>query len=148
METLGYGTHLIVNGFHAASEQLSDAMQLEHFVTQLVHRIEPEAKVTLESYISVAPPAGISTVALMAESYITLHTYSDSGLVSLRLFSRHGLNIQEPVTLLRDALGLARFESHLSNHGYTVSKNPEQRKKTVLGQRQYTLLHLRKNVPF
>jgi S-adenosylmethionine decarboxylase len=148
METLGYGTHLIVNGFHATSEKLTDVAHLEHFVTQLARSIEPKAKLTLESYTSDAPPTGISTVALMAESYITLHTYSDSALVSLRLFSRHGFNIQEPVTLLRDALGLARFESHLSNHGHTVSKNAAQRQKTVLGERQYTLLHLRKNVPF
>jgi S-adenosylmethionine/arginine decarboxylase-like enzyme len=147
METLGYGTHLIINGFHVASHQLDDPAQLERLVTHLAQHLEPGAQVKPETYSSDAP-RGSSTVALLAESYVTLHTYSELGLLSLRLFSRHGLNTQEPVTLLRETLGLSRFESHLSNHGHTVSKDAAQRQKTVLGERQYTLLHLSKNVPF
>lgn len=145
METLGYGTYLIINGFHLSAERLSDTAQLRELARELAQQLEPTTPAALETY---SDDQGTSLVALMSEAYLTLHSYPANQCLSLRLFSRHGLDLQQPITLLCHKLGLRRYESHLSNHGRTISKDAAQRRRTVLGERLYTLLHLRKNVVF
>lgn len=148
MESLGYGTHLIIDGFKGQAAYLGERAQAERLLQDIAALLEPRnAKppaVLLES--CGAPTPGLSAALLQAEAYVTLHTFTEMQAASLTVFSRHGSDLGSLTERLEAFYGLRRFESHLKNHARTMVKDLERRRRTLLGDRQYAALRLQDQV--
>ena len=147
METLGYGTHLILDGFNADVNSLEEAV-ITDFLKGLAGLLEPGKNVTPEIRPVEDLPAGFSAALLLPESHATLHTFTEARVLSLQVFSRHGLELTDLNKRLGRTFGVRRFESHISNHSKTMSKDPERRARTLLGDRSYASLRLTEGLPF
>ena len=147
METLGYGTHLILDGFNADAKSLEEAV-ITDFLKGLAELLEPGKQVTPEVRPVEDLPSGFSAALLLPESHATLHTFNEARVLSLQVFSRHGLELSDLNRRLGSAFGVRRFESHISNHSKTMSKDPERRARTLLGDRSYAGLRLTEGLPF
>lgn len=146
METLGYGTHLLLDGFKADERALADEAAVRAAVLALAQALEPRhAPDVLLEHLD-GPLGGHSAAALLAESHLTLHTFPAAQRLSASVFSRHGLDVKALSELLSRHCGARRFESHLKNHGRTMAKGLERRRRTLLGDRQYAALRLQDQV--
>ncbi len=142
METLGYGSHLILDGFKADAGALLDEAKLRTLLEALAEALEPRMtpKVLLERLDG--PQGGWSGAVLQAESHVTLHTFPELQAVTLSVFSRRGLDVRRLSEALEAHLGIRRFESHLKNHSRTLAKDPARQRRTLLGDRQYAAVRL------
>ena len=149
METLGYGSHLILDGFRAerGAEQpkpaspLADEARLRSLLRTLALGLEPklEPEVWLERQNEGEP--GYSGAVWQAESHLAVHSFERLGALTLSVFSRRGLDPRAFERAL-EPFGLRRFESHLKNHAKTMARESAQRRRTLLGDRRYAALRL------
>ena len=142
METLGYGTHLIIDGFAADAATLGDTAGLEAFLLEQATRLEPGKRAAPEVHTVEVMPTGLSAALLLPESHLSLHTFIESRILTLSVFSRHGLALGSLTDSLVEAFGVRRFESHLSNHSRTMSKEDARRTRTLHGERSYAAVRL------
>ncbi|MGL4609006.1 MAG: S-adenosylmethionine decarboxylase [Trueperaceae bacterium] len=135
METLGYGTQLIIDGFSAESN-LSNTTTIEACLRAVAGLLEstPGNVLTLET------PTGNSAALRLAESHIALHTFNDTKSLCLRIFSRHDLRPGDMTDLLEQHFGVRRVESYLSNHAKTMPTDTDAQQRTLLGDRTYCAL--------
>jgi S-adenosylmethionine/arginine decarboxylase-like enzyme len=140
VETLGYGAHLIIDGFLAEPAHLADAGRAETLLRDLAGLLEPKGKPLLTFH---PDDGGLSGAALLAEAHLSIHTFADLGALTLSVFSRRGLDPKVVTERLEAHYGLRRFESHLKNHGRTMAKDEEQRRRTLRGDRQYARARLK-----
>jgi len=75
------GVHLIVD-LHGA-ERLDD---LDHIETTLRHCVEAAGATLLHIHLHHFQPSGVSGVAVLAESHISIHTWPDAGYAALDVF--------------------------------------------------------------
>ena len=141
-ETLGYGTHLIIDGFSADEPPLSSEDAVTAFLLETVDLLEPGKKVQPAVYPVADLPSGVSAALRLAESHAALHTFDEACTLSLWVFTRHGLELGGLTKRLTATFGVRRFESHLGNHSKTMPADPEQRKRSLLGDRSYTATRL------
>ena len=142
METLGYGTHMIIDGFNAETATLDDTTVLKAFLLDQATRLEPGKRAVSEVHTVEVLPTGLSAALLLPESHLSLHTFTKSRTLTLSVFSRHGLNLSDLTDSLAATFGVRRFESHLSNHSRTMSKEPAHRTRTLHGERSYAATRL------
>ena len=146
METLGYGTHLIIDGLNvAAASFTSDTV--EAFLAELAGELEPASVVKPEIHPVADMPSGFSAVLVLPEAHASVHLFEEARALSLHVFSRHGLEVSTVTSKLKDRFGARRFESHLSNYSKTVAKDPERRLTTLLGDRAYAAARLLETSP-
>jgi S-adenosylmethionine decarboxylase len=136
MESLGYGTHLILDGFNADGERLQDTKVVKACLNEVGVLLEP----TTADSLSVSESSGISAVLRLSESHLALHTYTSS--LSLQIFSRHDVRLSEVSDLLSKHFAVRRVESFLSSHAKTMPQDSEARKRVLLGDRAYSSLRL------
>ena len=142
MESLGYGTHLIIDGFAAEAAALLDTAVLETFLLEQAARLEPGKRAAPEVHTVEVLPTGLSAALLLPESHLSLHTFNKDRILTLSVFSRHGLALGELTDSLAKTFGVRRFESHLSNHSRTMSKEDVRRTRTLQGERSYAAVRL------
>lgn len=136
MESLGYGKHLILDGFNADAQQLQDVTAVNACLGEVAGLLEP----TQSEVLSVSEPSGISATLRLAESHLSLHTYTAN--VSLQIFSRHDVRLSEITDVLTKHFAVRRVESFLSNHAKTLPQDNAARQKVLLGDRAYNSLRL------
>jgi S-adenosylmethionine/arginine decarboxylase-like enzyme len=136
VESLGYGTQLILDGFNADTERLQSERVITTCLTDVAALLEP----TQEEVVSITEPTGISATLRLAESHLSLHTYTTT--LSLQIFSRHNVRLSEVSDLLAKYFMVRRVESFLSNHAKTLPQDVEAKKKVLLGDRTYSSLRL------
>lgn len=141
METLGYGTHLIVDVLNAAPSSFN-AETVRAFLAELAGELEPSSPAQPEIHPVIDMPAGLSAVLVLPEAHASTHVFEEPRALSLSVFSRHGLEVSRITSKLRASFGVRRFESHLSNYSKTVAKDPRRRLTTLLGDRTYTAARL------
>jgi S-adenosylmethionine/arginine decarboxylase-like enzyme len=138
VESLGYGTQLILDGFNADPERLQDEGIVNACLSEVGALLEP----TQSEILSVIETSGLSAVLRLTESHLSLHTYSQLGHLSLHIFSRHDLRPSEVTDLLTNHFGVRRVESFLSNHSRTMPQDSEARRRVLRGDRAYSALRL------
>lgn len=142
METLGYGTHLIIDGFNVDEVTLLDTSLLHGFLLEQATRLEPGKRAAPEVHTVTVLPTGLSAALLLPESHLSLHTFVESRILTLSVFSRHGLALGDFTDSLAATFRVRRFESHLSNHSRTMSKEDLRRTRTLHGERSYAATRL------
>jgi S-adenosylmethionine/arginine decarboxylase-like enzyme len=136
MESLGYGTQLILDGFNADTEQLQNRNTVTFCLNEVAGLLEP----VQDEVLTVTSVTGISATLRLGESHVSLHTYNAH--LCLQIFSRHDLRLSEVTDVLTRHFSVRRVESFLSSHAKTLPQNVEARKKVLLGDRAYSQLRL------
>ena len=142
METLGYGTHFIIDGFNASRKTLEDESAIESLLTTIAHTLETSKSEKKDFFSVDESHQGISAYYAQSESFVILHTFPELESLSLSIFSRHDVNSQDLLAALRTTFAIRRFESHMSNHSRTLSADSALRKRAILGDRAYTATRL------
>jgi S-adenosylmethionine/arginine decarboxylase-like enzyme len=138
VESLGYGTLLIIDGFNANSKTLTNRTTIETCLNEIAALLESHQ----EDLLSIEDATGISATLRLAESHLSLHTFSNSGSLSLRIFSRHDMRLGEITSVLEKHFAVGRIESYLSNRSKTMPLERNVRERVLLGDRAYTALRL------
>ena len=78
------GKHCILELYHCRADRLDDEAFLRSSITQAVH----EAGATLLQLISHRfSPQGVTALALLAESHLSIHTWPESGYAAVDVFT-------------------------------------------------------------
>ena len=97
------GVHLIVD-LHGA-ERLDD---IEHIEATLRRCVEAARATLLHIHVHHFQPNGVSGVAVLAESHISIHTWPDAGYAALDVFMCGSADPDACVPVLRQAFGAKR----------------------------------------
>ncbi len=140
MERLGFGTHLVIDGYQSRAERLSDDAVLRSLLEELAKQLEPEANVS--AVLKQGEDQGISAAVVLAESYATIHTFPKRQCWSFQLFSRKDLEFSDISQKVREALKPGRIESHLSSRAKVMPRQKLELKRNLLGDRDYADVRL------
>jgi S-adenosylmethionine/arginine decarboxylase-like enzyme len=138
VESLGYGTLLIVDGFKAEADNLTNVATIEACLREVAGLLES----TQAEVVSLETGSGSSATLRLPESHVSLHTFNSSNSLSLRVFSRHDLRPGEITDLLEKHFSVRRVESYLSSRSRTMPSDTEARQRVLLGERNYCALRL------
>jgi S-adenosylmethionine decarboxylase len=97
------GVHLIVD-LHGA-KRLDD---IEHIETTLRRCVEAAKATLLHIHLHHFQPNGVSGVAVLAESHISIHTWPDSGYAALDVFMCGSADPDKCIPVLREAFSAKR----------------------------------------
>jgi len=109
------GTHLIVDVYGA--ERLDE---LEHVEAALRKAVDAAGATLLHIHLHhFTPNGGISGVAVLAESHISIHTWPECGYAALDVFMCGETNPHATIEILRDAFSPERIavEEHMRGRG-------------------------------
>lgn len=139
MEILGYGTHLIVDGFQAGPT-LADTGALLSFLREAAGRLEPQQAAPFELVVEAEDGASLALVA--PESHLSLHAYPELAVVSMRVFSRRSTPVAELLSEFERSFRVGRFESQQANISKALPRDAALLERALRGDRQYTLARL------
>ena len=97
------GVHLIVD-LHGA-ERLDD---IEHIEATLRRCVEASCATLLHIHVHHFQPNGVSGVAVLAESHISIHTWPDANYAALDVFMCGSANPDACIPVLREAFSAKR----------------------------------------
>jgi S-adenosylmethionine decarboxylase len=97
------GVHLIVDLYEA--EHLDD---IDHIEATLRHCVEAARATLLHIHLHHFQPNGVSGVAVLAESHISIHTWPEAGYAALDVFMCGSANPDACVPVLREAFRAKR----------------------------------------
>jgi S-adenosylmethionine decarboxylase len=97
------GVHLIVD-LHDA-ERLDD---IEHIEATLRRCVEASCATLLHIHVHHFQPNGVSGVAVLAESHISIHTWPDANFAALDVFMCGSANPDACIPVLREAFSAKR----------------------------------------
>jgi S-adenosylmethionine decarboxylase len=97
------GVHLIVD-LHGA-KRLDD---IEHIETTLRRCVEAAQATLLHIHLHHFQPSGVSGVAVLAESHISIHTWPEVGYAALDVFMCGSADPDKCVPVLREAFSAKR----------------------------------------
>jgi S-adenosylmethionine decarboxylase len=97
------GVHLIVD-LHGA-KRLDD---LDHIETTLRRCVEAARATLLHIHLHHFQPNGVSGVAVLAESHISIHTWPDAGYAALDVFMCGTADPDACIPVLREAFATSR----------------------------------------
>ncbi len=97
------GVHLIVD-LHGA-ERLDD---IEHIEATLRRCVEAARATLLHIHLHHFQPSGVSGVAVLAESHISIHTWPEAGYAALDVFMCGSADPDKCIPVLREAFSAKR----------------------------------------
>jgi S-adenosylmethionine decarboxylase len=109
------GVHLIID-LHGA-QGLNDIDLIE---TTLRRCVDAAGATLLHIHLHHFQPNGVSGVAVLAESHISIHTWPDAGYAALDVFMCGQANPDQCVPVLREAFGAKRVEVNELLRGRTA----------------------------
>ncbi len=98
------GAHLIVDLYEA--QHLDD---IDHIETTLRHCVEAAGATLLHIHLHHFTPNGVSGVAVLAESHISIHTWPEAGYAALDVFMCGDADPDQCVPVLREAFKAKRI---------------------------------------
>jgi S-adenosylmethionine decarboxylase len=98
------GVHLIVDLYGA--KRLND---IEHIEATLRRCVSAANATLLHIHLHHFQPNGVSGVAVLAESHISIHTWPDAGYAALDLFMCGKANPDACIPILREAFNVQRI---------------------------------------
>jgi S-adenosylmethionine decarboxylase len=99
------GVHLIID-LHGA-QGLDDIDLIEHTLRRCV---DAAGATLLHIHLHHFQPNGVSGVAVLAESHISIHTWPDAGYAALDVFMCGQADPDKCIPVLREAFGAKRVE--------------------------------------
>lgn len=100
------GTHLIIDLYDACRNRLDD---IEHIEQALLECVEKAGATLLHIHLHRFEPNGISGVAVLAESHISIHSWPENEYAALDVFMCGDSEPERCVDVLREAFKPARI---------------------------------------
>lgn len=97
------GVHLIIDVY--GGERLND---IDHIEATLRRCVEAASATLLHIHLHHFQPSGVSGVAVLAESHISIHTWPEIGYAALDVFMCGSAEPEKCVPVLREAFGAQR----------------------------------------
>jgi len=139
VESLGYGAHLIIDGF-GSTAPLHDEGWSRDAASQLLSALGlPDAEPTRVSYWF---EDGVSVGLALPESHLTLHTFAPRRTLSLSVFSPQLLATEGVIEAFRTRFGVGRLESYLGSRSVSLPQHEQRAIRHLLGERNYTDVRL------
>lgn len=138
METLGFGSHLMIDGFLAKAERLADRQHLTDSLVALAQQLEPDAPLL----VTVPTDDGLSGLAVLAESHVAIHAFVPTRTVVVDIFSRREISSLHLIAEVKEAFAVGRAESHLSPRAKLFSHRPAEAARQLVGERSYAAARL------
>lgn len=139
MDSLGYGAHLIVDGFGATAPLRDEDWNKEAAQQLLTVLGLPDDRVVRVSYWF---EDGVSVGLALPESHLTLHTFAARRTVSLSVFSPQLLATEGVLEAFRQRFEIGRLESHLGSRSVALPQDEARATPYLLGERNYTDVRL------
>lgn len=139
MDALGYGAHLIVDGF-GSSAPLHDERWLLSTADELLKLLDTHDDHVLR--VSYWFPEGVSVGLALPNSHLTLHSFAQRQAVSLEVFSPQMLSNEGIGAQFRERLQIGRLEGYLGSRTVALPQDHDRAVKHLLGERSYTDLRL------
>ena len=139
MDSLGYGAHMIVDGYGASAPLLDEGWVIDaawQLLGVLGHSSDAPVKV------SYWFPDGVSVGLARPEAHVTLHTFAARRLVCLSVFSPQLLSAQGLTRVFRERFAVGRLEGHLGSRSVALPQHEERALNYLLGERSYTDVRL------
>lgn len=119
--------HLILDGYGRARDLLNDEKVIYDFLDGYPAKIGM-TKISLPyvTYYKQGKPEdwGISGFVLIAESHITIHTFTETGAVHIDIYSCKNFNAEKIIEDLTQRFKLVRTRIHLINREMEIAKVP------------------------
>ncbi len=145
-DALGFGTHLILDGFRADAERLSDPDHIEGVLRELVVLTaggDAAAAEVIAYTPDAGPSEGRSAAIVRAELYLAVHTFPAMRKLTLDLFSTRTVPVEAVSAAFRTRFGVGRQESAVHGRGRLLPVEAESLRRVLRGDRDYARLRLR-----
>lgn len=143
-DALGFGTHLILDGFRADAGRLAD----RDAVAGLLHELAGSLRAATAAEVVWGPrdprdPGGLSAALVHAEVHLALHTFPQLGKLTLDLFSTRTVPVDAVAARFRAVFAVGRQEASVHGRGRLLPARGEALTRTLRGDRDYARLRLR-----
>lgn len=118
---IGFGPHLMVDGYNASYEKLASIEAVTNFLETLPEKI---------GMTKIMPPYvfkydggekpedwGISGFVIIAESHISIHTFPEKNYFSIDIFSCKEFNIDEAIQIIKSYFETEDLEIRTTQRG-------------------------------
>jgi S-adenosylmethionine decarboxylase len=122
---LGFGPHLIFDGFGCPSTRLGDLGALYGLLESLPDRIRMTKIMppyVFRHGVTGKVSEGLSGFVLIAESHISVHTFPGRRFVNVDIFSCENFDVEDALAALREAFAPRRVEWKLLDRGREFPK--------------------------
>lgn len=138
MAMLGFGSHVIIDGYQADSALLGDEVHVVK-VTETLARDVNASQSEQAPYIHVySSDQGVSAALIHGDIQITLHTFAHKQSLSLGMFACQDLDGQHLQQVLAQHFAVGRIESHKGNRACLLPRNEATLHVQLVGIRGYT----------
>lgn len=138
MDSLGYGAHLVLDGFGATAPLGDEGWNKEEAAQLLALLGNPDGGVRVSYWFE----DGVSVGIALPGSHLTLHTFAARRTVSLSVFSPQLLATEGVIEAFRGRFGVGRLESHLGGRSVALPQHEGRAVRYLLGERTYTDVRL------
>jgi S-adenosylmethionine decarboxylase len=145
---LGFGPHLVYDGYGCPSDRLEDLGGLYRLLEGLPERIH---------MTKIMPPyvfkhaekgvEGISGFVLIAESHISVHTFPARKFVNVDIFSCNNFDVEDALVELKKAFTPRRVDWKLLDRGLEFPKHIGPARSLVAHERRQVARGLGLEVP-
>ncbi len=143
-DALGYGTHLILDGFRADAPSLERAALIDEVVRELGARLESGAAGdTLVLHVDDGALRGYSAALVQGESHLCVHTFPALHKLTLEAFSTRSLPVDTFSSVFRHRFDVGRTESQVHGRSRLLPTAPDALERVLRGDRDYARLRLR-----
>lgn len=139
MDPLGYGTHMMVDGFGASAPLLDEPWMIDAAYT-LLRTLGPGGADPVK--VSYWFPDGVSVGLARPESHLTLHTFVGRQLVCVGIFTPQLVSVQGFSSVFGGRFQLGRLEGHLGSRNVVLPQDEGSALRYLWGERNYTDVRL------
>ncbi len=142
-DTLGFGTHLILDGFRADGARLAEEARIVAALEAILDLMGEAGAGPVR--VRHAPDGGeaISAALVGAEAHVCLHAFPALHKLSLEAFSTRALPTQAITETFLERFGVGRHESRVHGRGRLLPRRQEALEQALDGDRDYARLRLR-----
>jgi S-adenosylmethionine/arginine decarboxylase-like enzyme len=138
-DILGFGSHVVIDGFDADASRLGrDA--LYELMVAVSQQLEGQRHVLVEVLEQNGVMAGISAGTRLAESHAMVHAFPSCAALSLIVFSRKYLDWYALAGELKTRFDIGRYDSHIANRSRMLPEDGS--KRALRSHRHYTAFRL------
>ena len=118
---IGFGPHLMVDGYNASYKKLSSVEAIANFLDMLPAEIEMTKIMPpyVFKYDGGDKPEdwGISGFVIIAESHISIHTFPEKGYFSIDIFSCKEFDMDKAINIIKEYFETEDLEIRTTERG-------------------------------
>jgi S-adenosylmethionine decarboxylase len=131
---LGFGPHLVFDGYGCPAARLGDLDGLYQLLDSLPTRIKMTK--IMPPYVfrheaGASEPGGLSGFVLIAESHISVHTFPERKFVNVDVFSCENFDVEDALAAIKQAFSPRRVVWKLLDRGREFPKHIGQSRALV-----------------